>query len=230
MKVIIAPLVLSRMVLTINTSPRESLEQWSSTAFLVAGGLFLGYAAIKGASMFAGVTPPSAFSVSHGLVALLVTVFGLFRLYPRLSDNTPRLSLAGVVVTVMSGIITVVLLLWLVVTTLQIEGYPTIPADAPAWTAAALLLSFLLLAGGFLLFGLASLRTTVFSRMVALLLLVPAAGWIGLMVAHMLFPSGDYLGLLAYTPISVALLAIGYLLHTGGIPADRPEPAADTTT
>lgn len=108
-------------------------------------------------------------------------------------------------------------------------GLPEIPADAPAWTAAALLLGFLLLAVSFLLLGLASLRASVVSRTVAFLLLVPATAWFGLIVANVVLPSGPYLGVAAYTPISIAVLAVGCLLQTEDEPADRPETVPDTS-
>lgn len=209
-----------------DTSRWETLEQWSSTVFLVAGGLLLGYAIVQGVNTFTGVTVPSWLATAYGGITLLVPVFGLLGLYPRLRDHTSRLSLAGVVVTVLSGFLTLVLLLQLVVTALQMSGLPEVPADVPTWTAAALLVGFLLLAVSFLLFGLASLRTPVVSRTVGLLLLVPAAGWIGLIVANLILPSGPYLGVAAYTPIGVAVLAIGYLLNAESEPTDRVESAA----
>lgn len=206
----------------------RSLEQWNAKVFLIAGVLLFSNATIEGRSAFAGVRPHSALKTGYGGIVPLVPVFGLLGLSPRLSDHTPRLSLAGVAVKILSGLLMTVLLLWLIGVTLQMEGYPEIPADAPAWTA-ALLLGFLLLAVSFLLFVLASLRTPVVSRTVALLLLVPAAGWFGLMRTNIVLPSGDYLGFLTYTPISMAVLAVGYLLEIQQVPADRPDPMSNTT-
>ena len=81
---------------------------------------------------------------------------------------------------------------------------------------------------GFFLFSVASLRTAVLSRTVGFLLLVPTVAWVGLIVGNVVAPSGDYLGVLAYTPISIALLAIGYLLRGEPSPTDRAGPASDT--
>lgn len=208
------------------TTLSDSLEKWSPTVFLVAGILLLGYAVLQGTHTFTGVTVPSALATAYGGIALLVPVFGLLGLSPRLRDHTPRLSLAGVVVAIISGLLTLILLLQLAITTVQMGGSPEIPADAPAWTAAALLSGFLLLAVAFLLFGVASLRTPVVERTVALLLLVPAAGWFGLIVANAILPSGRYLAVAAYTPIGVAVLATGYLLKAESEPTDRREPAS----
>lgn len=213
----------------VNNSGWESVEQQSQMAFLVAGVLLLGYAILQGLNTFGGVDFPSAVLVVYGGIALLVPVVALLGLYPRLRNHTPRLALAGVVTTVLSGLLTLALLLQVAILTFQMGRLPEIPADAPAWTGAALLLGFLLLAVSFLLFGIASLRTSTVSRTVALLLLVPAAGWFGLLLGNVILSPGRYLAVVAYTPISIAVLAIGYLLRIEGGSTDRTEPAPDTT-
>lgn len=202
----------------------ESLEKRSSGLFLLAGVLLFGYAVSKAIYTFTDVTPVGAFDVTYGGIGLLVTVFGLLSLYPRLRDSAPWLSLGGIAATLISGILDIALLLQLATMTLQMGRIPDIPADAPAWTVFALFVVFITIFLGFLLFGVASLRTGIFSQRVSVLLLVPAAGWFGLMVANIVLPSGQYLGLLAYAPISVALLSIGYLLRTKGISTTISEP------
>jgi hypothetical protein len=203
------------------------LERRSKTVFLIAGVLLLGYAVSKGVYTFTDVTPVGAFDVAYGGLGLLVTTVGLFGLYPRLRDGAPRLSIAGVVFAGIAAIGTFALLGWLAGATLAMKGYPAIPEESPAWTVLALIVVFVTIALGFLLFGAASLRTDVFSRTVGWLLVVPGLGWIGLIVGNVALPSGQYLGLV-YVPISVALLSVGYLFQTGSARTDRVESASDS--
>lgn len=227
-RIIIIPFnpVVPLVMLTTGMTQWKPIEQWSPTAFLIAGVLLLGYATLQGINTFLSVTLPSAALVLYGGIALLAPVFALLGLYSRLRDHAPRLALAGVTTAILSGLLTSVALLWLVVKTLQMGGLPEIPADAPAWTAVATLLGFLLLAVSFLLFGVASLRTPVLSRTVALLLLVPTAAWVGLVVGNaILNPEGHYMAVVAYTPISLSILVVGYRLRTEVVPTDRTEPA-----
>lgn len=206
----------------------ESLEQSSPTTFLIGGGLLLGYAVSKGIYVFTDLSPIGAFDVAYGTLGLLVVGLGLLGLYPRLRDHAPRLSLAGVVASAIAAACSIALLIWLASATLLSGGYPAIPEDAPVWTVAALFVVFVTLALGCLLFGAASLRTEVPSTTVGRLLVVPGCVWIGLLVANVIAPSGQYLGLLAYVPISLALLAIGYLLRTGAIQPDHVGSAPDS--
>lgn len=206
----------------------KPLERQSKRVFLVAGVLLLGYAVSKGIYTFTDVIPIGAFDVAYGGIGILVAMLGLLGLYPRLSDGAPRLSLAGVVVTVIGAVCTLALLGWLASATLLRAGYPAIPEEAPAWTVAALFIVFVTLALGFLLFGAASLRTDVLSQTVSRLLVVPGLAWIGLVVANAILPAGQYLGLLAYVPVSLALLTIGYLLSSGAVQTDHMESAPDS--
>lgn len=213
---------------TSHRSLLKPLERWSANTFLVAGVLLFGYAVSKGIYTFTDVTPIGAFDVAYGGFGLLVAMVGVLGLYPRLSDRAPRLSLVGVVFTVIGAVATSSVLGWLASATLTRAGYPAIPEEQPAWILAAFFIVFPTLSLGFLLMGIASLRTDVLSQTVSRLLLVPGLAWMGLIVANVVLPSGQYLGLLAYVPASLALLAIGYFLRTDSVRTDYLEQAPDS--
>lgn len=205
----------------------ESLEQWSPTAFLVAGGLWLVYAGLSAIELVTEVVTPSALDVAVSGLALFIPVFGLLGVYPRLRDHAPRLSVAGAVLIVISGVSTLTLLVWLFGTTLLTPGVPAIPADAPGWTVAAFFVSLIPIALGFLLFGVAGLRTGALTKTVALLLMVPFAMWVVLLAGNAV--DGNVIGVIVYVPISLAALSIGYLLRTESTPTEYTEPAPETT-
>lgn len=214
---------------TTDSGPGNSLESWSPTAFLAAGVMAFSYAVLKGLKAYAGLEVVTVFDVLWGGFVLLVPIVALLALSPRLREAAPRLSLAAVGVTVIAGTGTVAIQIQLIITTLSVEGYPEIPGDGPTWPVFALFVVFITLSLGFLLSAAAARRTDTVSRTVARLLVVPFLGWMGLIVANIVLPSGDYLGLYAYAPIGAALLAIGYLLRSEAGTATTTESIPDST-
>lgn len=214
-------------VMAANTTLWESLERRSRTVFLVAGVLLLGYAASKAVYTFTDVTPVGAFDVAFGGIGLLVAFVAVLSFYRPLRDRTPGLSLAGAFIAVIGVVGNLALLGWLAGATLTMRGYPAIPEESPAWTVAVLIVVFITLAIAFLLFGIASLRTSIPSKTTGRLLVVPGLSWAGLILGNLLLTPGQYLGLV-YVPISLALLAIGAHLGPDGVSSGRREPTADT--
>lgn len=208
--------------------PWDSPEQWNGPTFLLAGVLMLGIAVYKGLGAFTSVTVPGVVDVGYGGLALLSAVFALLGLYPRLRESAPRLSVAGVLAVIVAagGILAVEV--WLIGATLKTGRFPAIPADAPAWTVAALVAVFFTLALGFLLFWVASLRTTALSRPVSLLLVVPAVMWFSLL-GNVFVRAIANLDFYVYLVISVTLLTVGYLLRAGDHATDHVSAVNDST-
>lgn len=205
----------------------ELFEQHTALLFLIAGVLFAGVAIYKGFHGFTSWSVPMEIDIVVGGLALIAPALGLLGLYPRVKEAAPRLSGVGIVSAVLAAVVVLAVLVWFFVTTLQMGRFP-VWDEAPVWTAAALVLVFLTLSLAFLLFGMAGLRTTVLSRRVSLLLFIPAVLWLGLLgnVALRVIPEMDFY---VYVVDSVAALAIAHRLKTEAEPADRAEPAADTT-
>lgn len=216
-------------------APRKLIESWSPAAFLVAGIILLGYAGIKGGEVLMGTSAPDVLKVTIGHIGLLVPVLGLLGLYSRSRDSAPKLSIAGVVTSVLSAVCSIVLLVSLAHLTLTMEGYPAIPEDVgqgllPAlWGPIILLASILTLLLGFLFLGVASLRTDVVSRPISYLLLVPGVMWVALFLMHAAGLNGTVIGIVVYVPIGVSLLAIGFGLRNTPVPADQGQPSTDPT-
>lgn len=209
--------------------PWKSLESGNPTAFLVAGGVLLGYAGLKGGEMLTGVVTPDVLKVTIGHLGLLVPVLGLLGLYPQLRDAEPRLSLAGVVMSGVSAVCSIVLLGKLVHLTVTMEGYPAVPGDRPLWGAIVLIASLLAIMLGFFLVGIASLRTDAISTPISYLLLAPVGLWIALFLLTAVGFDGTLVGVLVYVPIGVSLLVIGHSRRSGPVLTGREQRSTDPT-
>lgn len=201
-----------------NTISLGWIERWNQTAFFAAGVLFLGTAAISGLEAFAAVSSPLWLAALLGLSGLGAGLFGLFGLYPGLANQAPRLARAGSVTVAIAGIAFVAFPLCLSAKTAGIA----IPAPPIVFFVIAM--SAIIL--GFLLFGVATLRTQVHSREVGFLLLAIVATFIVLFLADLIYGgSPRWLDFAVNGVQSGLLLTIGYALPAD--PTSREEPQID---
>jgi hypothetical protein len=202
--------------------------------FLVVGAWFVGYAGLKTIRLVTEIAVPDVVSVTVGHLGLLVLALGLLGLYPQVRSAVPHLARAGAVTSVFSGICSVVLLVAVLHLTLSIGGYPAIPEDtaqgfvSPVVGVVLLLVSLLTILLGFLLFGVASLRTDAVSEPIGYLLLVPSIMWTMLFVMHATGVDGTLIGVIVYPPIAASVLTIGYRLRTENAVRARGTSTADS--
>jgi hypothetical protein len=213
-----------------NTDSRawDALESWSSTAFLIAGGLLLLFVLLTGLGAFTNVLGEGAVVgaavVGSGLFGLILAVIGLLGLYPRLSGAAPRLSRGGL------GSLGVALTgIFVVIGTLAVVGPPEAPGDVPSFVPPIFISSGMLIMLGYVLFAVASIRTNTPSRRVGLLLAVPGIVLIWHYIALAVFGSQHVFEIIDYTVISMTFLTIGVLLRTEGFSVTRTEPTPDST-
>lgn len=162
-------------MVAVDTSRVETVERWSTTAFLVAAGLFAGHAAVSGLGTFTDVAlPPDLFAPVGHLVALV----GLLALAPVLADGSTWLGRAAVVVTA------VLAAGWAVVSSAMLTsvlvGLPPTAESLVRGLAVVVLVSTVL---PYVLFGTLSRRHDGYSDVVGLLLAAPGVLLFGLMVA-----------------------------------------------
>lgn len=200
----------------------ESLERWRSTAFLVGGVVFLVDTAVVAARLVQG-TDPQALGQAFVGAAWTAAFIGLLGMYPSLSDRSRWLTRIGAVFSVI-GAITMAAM---AVTSLgYVAGIPSGELrDVVMFFLPGVFLGIVL---GFGSFGVASLRTDVYSRSVGLLFL--------LLPLTFLFNLGT--GISGYNPtvkilgvvvvLTLTMLANGYLLRAGGAVADREEVEASS--
>jgi hypothetical protein len=144
------------------TETEGSPTKRSSALLLVAGAVVAVYSSLYAVEAFAG-SYPSARDVI-GPVGYIVAFVGLIGLYPAFADRTPKLATGG---AVFAGIGIVGYLMTIV-------GSFGVLSSEPAWFRGSMIL--LILSGmilAYLLLGVASLRSGVYSRTLGLSLLAP---------------------------------------------------------
>lgn len=202
-----------------NTVPGNSLEKHSSTLFLVAGVLLVGYAGLNGIKAFTTVpVEPNLFEFGY-----VIGFLGLFGLYPRLADRQPWLARVGAVAAV-SGAIAISGF-----NVRHLAGLAGVASDGPPRPV----LIFMALAGfvlGYLALGAASLRSDVYPRTIGFVLLVP-----GIIVVLMLVHVAAGLDSLGTAFVisagqAMAHLAIGATLRAEAESADSEEMEAEAAS
>lgn len=202
-----------------NSPNGSSLDRWSPLAFLGAGGLLLGHAALLGLQAFTTVTPPPDVFAPAGHLLALVGVLGVFRVF---TDRSPGLAWLGSVVTA------VVAVGWIAVTIAILGGRlgnPSPQTEALLGVLAILVLVSTVLPYG--LIGVIALRSAGTPRGVGLLLLAPATLLVVLLANVAILGVTPIDGVLIATALALAMLAVGHTLRTRGVPADRTSPERD---
>lgn len=206
----------------------NSLEKWSATVFLIAGGLALfgTVLSVVGELMSVSVQAPSSLAVFTGVVLSFVALLGF---YPRLASQAPRLAQVGVLLIVSPLLFSFVLLIW---HSPELVGVhvPTLLAFLPS-PVLVYEAFFVLSAIGITIFSIGSLSTDVSTPVVSGLLFALAASWFFLIGAASVygFPIPNWVANVQGGLMGLALVAIGYLLRIETAPIDGADPASDTT-
>lgn len=187
----------------------DVLEGKTPVLFLVAGGLMIVFAVNTYLKTFAGTSYP----VVQGVVApvgFFVGVVGLFGLYAGVADRALPLARVAVVVAAVAAVAWVVIIAASIVS----QGEPGGPlAIVPLVAIVSMILAFAL-------FGVTSLRSGVYSRIVGVLLVVES-------VMFLLVIAGVP-GFLIDTGHVLAYLGIGITLWTTDVPSDSADPTFDS--
>ncbi len=199
----------------------DALETRSAAAFIAAGVFLFGDTALQALERFAAVSTPGVLRGVLMLSGLLAALVGLLGFYPRLVDESRKLARVGVVVTAVAcGTFAVVWVWWIVGNVLT-----AVPEPSPAINMLAVVTMVL----GFLLFGVASLRTDIPSRSIGGLLLAIVGVFVGMVVVligRIDLPTWSIVAVLGV--LSVIMLTIGYLLRTSSPQTERTKPTSDS--
>lgn len=216
------------MTTTIN-SLFGSLEKWSATVFLLAGGLSLVglLLSVVGSVMAVSMQAPSSLAVFTAVVLSFVALLGLYR---RLADEAPRVAQVGILLIMFPLIFTFVLLVWHSPEVVGID-VPSLLLFLPS-PALVYGVTFVLTAIGITIFGIGGLRTAAFAPVVCGLLFVLAAAWVVLIGAASVygFPIPDWVANVQGGIMGVAMVALGYVLRSATVATSHTEPASESTT
>ena len=206
-----------------------TLERWRPTAFFLAGTLLLASPVHIVLEVFMDIPLPSWLVGLFILPGLMATLVGLLGLYPLLVNRAPILALVGGVVAGITGTILTVMFGWLLGGALLSAVSGIVVGRPPA-------VLFMLLAPtmtlGFVLYGIATLRSPNLPRSFGVLLLSFAAPWFVVLAATLVYGSSfpGWLTLAIYGPIPFIMLATGYTLQTEPVPTGREDVSADLAT
>jgi uncharacterized protein YacL len=199
----------------------DSLENWSAMAFVIAGAFLFGDTTLQALEQIAAVSTPGVLRGAFMLSGMLAAIVGLLGFYPRLVDESRRLARAGALVAAVACVTFSVVWVWWIVG----NFVPTVSEPIPAINMLAVVTTVL----GFLLFGVASLRTDVLSRSVGILLLAIVGVFVGMVVVligRINLPAWSIVAVLGV--LSVIMLTIGYLLRASSPASNREKPASDS--
>jgi hypothetical protein len=192
----------------------NSLEKWSATLFLVAGGVLVVFAALLGVEAFTDRTFPTDIFGPGGFAIAFV---GLLGLYPRLADESPWLARVGAVTGPIAAVGAAVTSVWYMGVAMGM--FPGDPA--PAYIGVFFIGIFI----GFLLefpsFALATLRTDVHSRTLGFLLLAPTIPFVAMLVLLPITGGTAVGAFILDSGEALAMLAIGYTLRTENARSSR---------
>lgn len=197
----------------------DSLEQWRSTTFLIAGGLLLGFVASNGIEAFTTVHPPIWVNTLFVSPALVAAAVGLLGFYPQLVNRVPRVALSSAVVIIVAGIAAIAL--FIVVSVNGMGVGPTLPFS-PVY-----FLTLLTAILGFALVGIAVLWTDTPSRTVGLLVLGPPTVNLIMIVTAPMNPP-QWSTFLISAMWCGAILAIGVALRSTHAPLEQSGAPMDS--
>lgn len=205
-----------------SNSRLASIERWSSTLFLIGGGLLVGHAVLLSVQAFTRLsTPQDVF----GPIGHLIALAGVLGLYPTLVRRMSRVArVAGTVAVV-------ALMSWTVMTVMRFLAlagiFSSVSDVLPSVFFIFLFASTILT---YILFGVATVRADDSPRNVGLLLLTPAVLLVVALVKSALSGVTDLDGIVIGGGLALSMLALSYTLQMRDRPTDHEVPVDEATT
>lgn len=200
----------------------QSLEQQSSSLFLLAGGLMVVHTVIHVLIAFTSTNYPLHHEMPFGFLGHLLALVALLGLYPRLVTGSPKLTRAG------AGLVVLAMVGLSAVGTMTLSE--SLGVTPPAFLRPLGLLFILGVILGYLALGVAGLRTDIVARTTALAILTPVLVMIYNMAVALTTGGTEEGQIIVAGGFALTHLAIGAALRSEGFPTGGAEAAASTAT
>lgn len=190
----------------------RNYSRWDSRFFLIAGSFMLINTVLLWVRLYSDYQLSILWAAIPAMTGLACGVFGLLKLYPRATANTPRLAKVGAGFALLASISLGVAALWIFVLSVFGEG---VPQPIPQ--------GFLILIATFMIAMVLAFSANTFAflrdaaqRKIGYLLSLPVAMWAIMLVVGILKGMEVGLSLDFYTNaiIGAAFLALGFSLKT----------------
>lgn len=202
--------------------PWNVLEQWSSTLFLVAGGLMVVHTGVHVLIAFTNTTYPLHHELPFGVGGHVLAFVALLGLYPQLVSRRPRLA------RVCAGLAVLGTVGWFVIGARTLAE--ALDVGLPAWLGVFAILTIVAVILGYLAFGVAGLRTGIVTRTTGLVLITPVLVMVYNMAVALTTGGTQEGQIIVAGGFALAHLAIGAALRSEAFPTGSAEPAASTAT
>lgn len=200
----------------------QSLEQWRKTAFLLGGIIFVADAALVAFNIAAGVEDPNLMLGQTFIGAAWTAAFiGLLGMYPSLADRSHWLARIGAIFAVLGAIVMAAMgAVFLGYFTGVLSGDPS---SIAMYFLPGVFLGIVL---GFGSFGVASLRTDIYSQWVGGLFLLLPLTFLFNIGSHIAGFSSLTSVLAVVCVLALTMLSLGNLFRTGNARAEHEEVEA----
>jgi hypothetical protein len=198
--------------------PWNVLEQWSSTLFLVAGGLMVAHTGVHTFIAFGNANYPLHHEMPFGVVGHVIAFVALLGLYPKVVARSPKLGRGG------AGLAVLGTLGWSVIGAQTLAE--TLGVGLPAWLGVFAILTIGAVILGYLAFGVAGLRTGIVTRTTAIVLVTPVLVMVYNMTVALTTGGTEEGQIIVAGGFALTHLAIGAALRSEQFPAASPESAA----
>ena len=194
------------------TMNMRNFSRWEPRFFMAAGSFMFVNTALLWIRLYSDYQLSILWPAIPAITALAFSVFGLLKLYPRVSVNTPRLAIVGVGFAILASVSLGVAAFWIFVVSVFGAG---IPQPVPQGLLLLIAIFMIAMVLAFLSNAIAFLLHSA-QRKIGYLLSVPVAMWAIMLVVGIIKGMEVGLSLDFYTNgiIAAAFLALGSTLKT----------------